>query len=121
MTKNPKDLRLTIRLMPEERLALEAKAGDRPLAAFVREKALGDAGARHSRTRRPTQETRHLAQILALLGQTGAVAGLHAIGQAAQDGVIDLEDTTLGQVEAAVEDLREIKRLLIRALRVAER
>lgn len=115
MTTPPKDIRLTIRLTPEERLLLEAKAGDRALSGFVRALVFDKVSKRRA-ARAPTQDTQKLAQILALLGRSNALKALTHLAQAAEHGVIDLDTETLAQITAAQSDLADIRRLLLRAL-----
>lgn len=121
MPADAKDTRLTIRLTPEERLALEAKAGDRALSAFVRELALAEAAQRRATMRVPATSSKELAQILALLGQTGALHGLDRLGTAARDGIVEMDDNTLAQISAARAEIGEIRALLMQALRVKGR
>lgn len=115
------DTRLTIRLTPEELAQLEAKAGDRALSAFVRDLALERAARRKTAQHQPGDVTTALAQVLALLGRSGALTSLAAIGTAAQNGVLELDEVTLARLNTGLDDLAMIKRLLMKALRVAER
>ncbi|WP_238365455.1 hypothetical protein [Mesobacterium pallidum] len=121
MPPNAKDTRLTIRLTPEERLALEAKAGDRALSAFVRDLALAEAANKRANTRVPAASSRELAQVLALLGQSGALQGLDRLGAAATNGIVALDEVERGQIDTARAEIGEIRALLMQALRVKSR
>jgi len=121
MPTRSQDTRLTIRLTPEERAQLEAKAGDRALSAFMRDLALERAARRKTAQHQPGDVTTALAQVLALLGRSGAVAGISALGTAAQNGVLEHDESTLARLDTGLDDLATIKHLLMKALRVSER
>lgn len=116
--KKPQDIRLSVRLTPEERLALQDRAGDVPISAFVRAQLLGKA--RTSRTT-PAPDRHALAQILGLLGETSVFRALSALEKAVQIGALPEDEEIRSTLAAARADLAEIKSLLMHALRTQER
>lgn len=118
----PKQHRLTIRLTPEEYAELQTKAGDKPLAAFVRTAALEQAARRRkTKTRNQIQDRVALAQILALLGNSDLVRDFHCAARDVANGAVPTDETieqTIARIEA---NLTQIRALLMRALGVPER
>lgn len=118
----PADHRITIRLKPEEYAVLKAKAGNVPLAQFVREQALGAAAAkRNSPTRTPQDTDRALARILALLGSSPLVTEFRGVAKAVDNGTTPRTDAIEERLAHIDDHLATIKQHLTRALGIAER
>ena len=86
-----------------------------PLGTYVRSRLLGTTLARGAR-RRCTVESAGLGQILGLLGRSGLSSGLADLGTAARFGAINLTPEIASQIASACADIREVRRLLFRAL-----
>lgn len=80
--------RLTIRLTDAEREALERAAGTRPVATYARERLLGPQAGKRKASRRPKQDARLLAQILAMLGQSELPKTMRELAQASATGTL---------------------------------
>lgn len=113
--------RITIRLTPEEHGALVAKAGDMPLAQFVREQALSGAAEKRRTTRRPTMDKRALAQVLAKLGASPQVAAFRDAARDVEAGTLPKGTDTDAHLKSIRDELSAIRSLLMRALGVAGR
>lgn len=100
----------SLRLSPEERKALEHRAGAMPLGKYIKSQLFGEC---------PTPSA--FSQILAKLGQSQLSGSLKQIGQAAQMGTLDLTPETITAVHAACDDIRIMKGLLMKALGIRER
>ncbi|MEO1276222.1 MAG: hypothetical protein AAFU72_10710 [Pseudomonadota bacterium] len=120
----PPQRRLTIRLTPEEYAALEREAKGRPLAGHVRARLFGaqaNALKSRARARAPTKDHRLASQILGLLGRHTPLQHLSTLADAALSGSLDVTPEVLAQIDAASDDLRDIKAMLMRALGISER
>lgn len=116
------DHRLTIRFTREEFAEISAKAGNTPLAAFVRERVLEKVSdRRRSPGHAPVKDHVALAQVLALLGPSPLVGSFREAARGIENGSIAASDDLDAVLRAAATDLSEIKTLLMTALGVAER
>lgn len=116
------DHRITIRFKPEEYAVLKAKAGNVPLAQFVREQALGAAATkRNSPTRAPHGADRAIARILALLGSSPLVTEFRGVAKAVDDATAPRTDAIEERLAQIDDHLAAIRQHLMRALGVAER
>jgi uncharacterized protein (DUF1778 family) len=101
------DIRVTIRVSEAEFALLQAKAGDVPLSAFMREAALGKAAKARSKQRRNADtNTKLLAQIVGLLGT-------HPLVAAFKDSADGGHGDKVADCEAL---LKEVRDLLMQAL-----
>jgi len=121
MPRRP-DHRITIRFTPEEYALITVKAGTEPLASFIRTQALERArSARKARTPAPVKDHTALAQVLAKLGSCAHVQDIRATAAARETGIVSTDTEIDACLYVAAADIAEIKRLLMRALGVAER
>ncbi len=110
----PSDHRITIRLKPEEYARVVARAGDKPLAPFIREIVLSGVAAKRKPTaRRVRMDDQTAAQILAMLGQDDRV---QAFQRAARDGEETLDAELAKDIRAGRVFLKDIRDLLMQAL-----
>ncbi|MEM9762541.1 MAG: hypothetical protein AAF968_08545 [Pseudomonadota bacterium] len=101
---------------------LKAKAGNVPLAQFVREQALGSAAAKRNSPTRARQDTDvALARILALLGSSPLVTEFRGVAKAVYDGTAPRTDAIEERLAQIDDHLAAIRQYLMRALGVAER
>lgn len=116
------DHRLTIRFTGEEYAELKAKAGGTPLASYARRQLLDETTAkRKSPKNAPIKDHVALAQVLALLGASDLVSTFRDAMRGARDGVVPRSQETDVLLTQIARTLAEIKRLLVRALGIAER
>ena len=119
---NRPDPRLTIRLTPEEYAEVKTKAGAKPMASFARELLLEKARQRRAaRARAVMRDQAAYARILAMLGTSTTVQAFSEAVRGAADGTLPTSDDIEASLDAVAADIAEIKRLLMRALGVAER
>ncbi|MEO1041445.1 MAG: hypothetical protein AAFX52_04075 [Pseudomonadota bacterium] len=108
---------LSFRATEEERALLNAKAGARPLSAYIREKLLGDAVSRRACNRRlPSMDHAALSKALALLGQSRLSSNMNQIAKAAHMGRLPVDDDVQQELWAACADIRQMRMALIEAL-----
>lgn len=111
------DIRLSVRLTPEERLELERRVDGERLSRYVRRKLLGHEISK--RQHAPNQV--ELAQMLALLGRSDLGPSLKALADMAERGGFADDKQVAADIQAARAELAEIKSLLMRALRLKGR
>ncbi|MGB1026592.1 MAG: hypothetical protein ACPGYL_08560 [Rhodospirillaceae bacterium] len=123
----------SIRLTAAERDAVQERAGSKPLGEYIRACLFPDAPrtalkskSRPFRAARSSQLTRiedskALAAGLARLGQSGIAASLQSLANAARLGALPVDGKTESALSKACQDITEIKRLLLTALRTGER
>ena len=115
----------SLRLTPEERQALEDRAGRQPLAVYIRQRLFadqGEMGKRQRAARRPAvQDEQALAQVLALLGQSRLASNVNQLARAANSGSLPVTPDTEAALCAASADMAAMKTLLMRALGIRER
>lgn len=108
---------LSLRLSEDERALLEQHAGNQPLGAYIRAQLFGDAASAKRRSfRRPCTDYRILGQVLATLGQSDLASCLCILAAAAEAGELDVDKEIAGKLNAACDDIHEIRLLLITAL-----
>ncbi|MCJ2187876.1 hypothetical protein [Novosphingobium beihaiensis] len=110
--------RLTIRLDDTERTVLERRAGNRPLAAYAREKLLGNDTRKRAPSRRPKADTVMLAHILAALGSSDLPSNMREIAEAARIGALPESEDVLLNLRAACLAIEKMRFDLIKALDV---
>ncbi|MEO1046394.1 MAG: hypothetical protein AAFX04_13205 [Pseudomonadota bacterium] len=109
---------LTIRLGEEERERLERKAGEKPLAVYIRHKLGVEHSDRPRPSRNPKADSVMLARILAALGSSDMAASMRQIAAAAKNGALPESSDTLLQIQAACLTIQKMRADLIKALGV---
>ena len=112
----PADHRVTVRFTGEEYRALCTLAGQQPLSHFIRGRVLPEASKRKPTHARRTNETKHIAQALALLGQNDLFRSVSRLSKAAEVGALPLDDETYTTLNTAFANVRAIRALLHKAL-----
>ncbi|WP_223479031.1 hypothetical protein [Oricola indica] len=106
----------SIRLSDEERARLAVEAAGAPLGAYIKAKALGSAPLRMRRSGLSVQDRKALAQALALLGRSRLSNNLNQLAYLGNIGSLPMTPETEAELQTALHDVRDIRRLLIRAL-----
>lgn len=116
--QTPRPPPLTLRLTPDERDCLETLAAGMTLSAYVRACVFGQEAKR--RTRRPrgaVADKAAIAEALALLGQSRIASNLNQLAYHANTGVLEFGPEETRHVEEANLHLKEIRTLLVTALK----
>ncbi|MEL6708616.1 MAG: hypothetical protein AAFP79_10055 [Pseudomonadota bacterium] len=112
MSTKPFSIRLTF----EERARLERAAGNKPLGEYIRLKLLGEDAKARKAVRRPKNDQKTLAQILAALGSSSLGPSLRELAHAAKLGALAESPETVSEINAACADISAIRSQLISAL-----
>jgi len=110
---------ISVRLSPDERSLLEAQAGKLSLGEYVRARLFGD----DRRTRHvpsPKVDARHLAHVLAALGQADLAPTLRELLRSVKVGDLPSAEQTEAALAAACEAIMEMRRHLMVALGLVE-
>lgn len=113
----------SLRLSFEERSALEKRAGNLPIATYIKSLLFAEHAPRVvSRTRARVKDTSALAEVLACLGASRIPNNLNQIAKAANSGSVYFDIRTRDELNAACRDIQIMRQLLMRALglKVAE-
>jgi hypothetical protein len=103
-----------VRFSAEERALLEDKAGDMPLGAYIRARAL-DTTHKAAKT-----DYVMLGRILGLLGKSELASSLCLLAVAAEQGALMVDEEAKADLETACADIQEIRLILIKALGLRE-
>ncbi|GJE59624.1 MobC family plasmid mobilization relaxosome protein [Methylobacterium trifolii] len=115
--RKKRDAPFSLRLTPKERARLATEAAGAPLGAYIKAKVLGDSlPIRMRRSGISIEDRRVLAQLVALLGRSRVFSNLNQLAHAANSGSLPATPETEAQLQNALADLREIRRLLLAAL-----
>lgn len=107
----------SIRLSFEERAKLEAAAAGQPLGAFIRETLFGsELQPRRRRGKDPVADHQALAQVLAALGASRLSSNLNQLAHSANIGALPVLPETEEALQAACEDIRQMRQMLMHAL-----
>ncbi|MDZ7601378.1 MAG: hypothetical protein U1A06_08410 [Hoeflea sp.] len=109
----------SIRLNDAERARLLDEAKGAPLGAYLKAKALG-APLRLRRSGHSIEDRQALAQALALLGNGNLANSLSEIAHAVSIGVLPVTPETETALCEALQVVRDLRRLLVRALGMQE-
>jgi hypothetical protein len=110
---------LSIRLSATERAQLEARAGSRPLGAYVKGVIFGESAP--VARRRSSADTVLLAQLLAVLGRSRIAINLEDLASAARSGSLGHDADIRERLKVACDDVRLVHNALMRALGKEER
>jgi hypothetical protein len=107
----------SIRLTDDERQFLSQRAGDTPLAAYIRDLVLGqhDQAVRR-RSKQPVKDHEALARVLAALGQSHLANNLSQLAKAVHIGALPVTPETAADISAACAAILAIRNDLMRAL-----
>jgi len=110
----------SLRLTFDERAALEQSAGSRPLGAYIRSKLFSGAEKprkARTRTRKPLKDEKALSELLGKLGESRRLASnLNQLAKATNSGSLPVTPDTEKALQAACNDVRVMRILLMRAL-----
>jgi hypothetical protein len=106
---HPVSLRMTF----EEKAKLETDAAGLSLAAYIRSRLFDPD---NPPPRRRSKDHQALAKALGLLGQSRLSANLNQLARSANSGSLPVTPDTEAALLSAVDDIRELRRLLIAAL-----
>ncbi len=96
---------------------MEHRTGDMPLGTFIKAKALDSCGLRRQgRSGVMISDTKTLAQILALLGQSRVASNLNQLARAANIGSLMVTPEVERELCAACAHIADIRALLVRAI-----
>lgn len=108
----------SLRLSFEERARLEREAGNLPLGAYIKLKALSGAPvpAYQTRSSRAVRDPEALGQLLALLGKARLANNLNQLAHAANTGSLPVTPDTLSAIRDACAEVAFMRQELLRAL-----
>lgn len=114
---------VSVRFTEDERARLHREAGNLSLSVYIRERLFGETAAPrkpHDRRkqRRPSVDSRTLARLLGMLGQSDLATSMMALAMAARSGALPVTPELSGKLDAACDDIREMRLALIVALRI---
>ena len=113
----------SIRFTEEERARLNRDAGKLSLSAYIRQRLFGNAVTRRKRRYRrkqklPPLDRQIIARLLGTFGQSELATSMIAIALAAQSGALPVTPELSEKLDAACDDIREMRIALIVALGV---
>lgn len=106
----------SLRLNENERKRLVSEAGSIPLGAYIKAKALGESPVRQRQTGYKVEDAKALGQALALLGRSRVANNLNQLAYAVNIGSLPVTPETERELRDALQDIREIRDLLLVAL-----
>jgi len=111
---HPFSLRLTF----EERTNLEMEAGNQPLGAYIRDKALSKKGGCYKRKkhRKPVRDEQALVELLGTLGKSNISNNLNQLAKAAHTGSLPVTPDVEHQLDNACADIHWMREKLVQAL-----
>jgi len=107
---------LTVRVSNDQRTLLEQRAGNRPLADYIRQTLDIEETPKRSRAYKPQTDQVMLARILAALGSSDMAASMRDIADAARNGALPESPDTLLSLQAACLSIEKMRHDLISAL-----
>lgn len=106
----------SIRLTLAERARLDTEAGPLPLSDYIRTRLFDTPDTRQRVFRRPVQDAEALAHVLAALGNSRMAGNLYQIVRAVHEGTLSLTPDQQQDMELALQDIRQMRGLLMQAL-----
>jgi hypothetical protein len=112
---------ISVRLTDDERRQLAERAGERPLATFIRDLALDRASqSRRQRGVGRIEDKDALARVLSTLGHSDLSNTLGQLAKAAHTGTLLLTPETENKLHAAIDAIKDMRRALMRALGISD-
>jgi hypothetical protein len=112
----------SLRLTFEERAALERDAGDMPLGAYIRSRALDETRPpRRTRGKRPVKDHKILGQLLGELGKARLASNINQLARAANTGSLPVTPETEEMLIEACADIARMRIAIIAALGLYEK
>jgi hypothetical protein len=105
-----------IRFTEAEKAALKARAGEQPLGAYIRAKALDGLTEARRKRRTPVRDADALGRVLALLGQSRIANNLNQLAKSANMGSLPVTDEVEADLRDACALVGEVRSLLMQAL-----
>jgi hypothetical protein len=115
-TRSRRPAPFSLRLTAAERDQLVAEARGLPLGTYIKEKLLSDRPVRLRTTGISIEDRSALAQSLALLGRSRLASNLNQLARAANIGALVLTPELEAQLRTALDDVRFMRSLLMKAL-----
>ena len=111
----------SIRFTEEERARLNRDAGKLSLSAYIRQRLFGDAAPRRKpryrrKQRKPGLDAKTVAQLLGTLGGSDLGRSMLALALAAESGALPVTPELSEKLDAACDDIREMRVTLVVAL-----
>ena len=106
----------SLRLTADERAYLEAKAGNRPLGAYIRAQLLGDRVEKRRELRSPQIGQEQYAALLAALGDSRLSSNLNQLAHHANMGTLDVSEDVQQQLQDAYGAVIAMREALFMAL-----
>ena len=108
-------------LKDDERARLESDAKGMSLTAYIRWRLFDpDHPPPRTRTKAPVVDHPALAKLLGLLGQSRLSSNINQLARAVNVGALPLAEEVEAELTAAAQDIAEMRRLLVKALGLAE-
>ena len=107
---------LSVRLNEAERRTLQLKAGNTPLSTYIKEAALGGGSAMPKHRRCPTADRTLISQVLGQLGASGLSMSLRKLADAAEGGLMVVDQRTASQLRQAAGHVQAMHDNLMAAL-----
>lgn len=112
---------ISVRLTDDERRQLAERAGDRPLATYIRDLALERASqSRRQRGIGRIQDKDALARVLSTLGQSDLSNTIGQLAKAARTGTLLVTPETENRIRVASDVIQNMRCDLMRALGVSD-
>ena len=112
----PFSLRFTV----EERLKLDADAGDLAIAEYIRSQLFQNPSKRLRPFRRPIQDGKALGEVLAALGRSRLSSNLNQLAKAVHSGSLPVTPETEKAILDAVKEVHDMSSRLVKALGLPE-
>lgn len=121
--KRNASIRLSFRVSQEEKDQLTQAAGALALSSYIRKKLFGNdvlerATRYQKKQREPSVDTKELARLLGMFGQSELATAILALSLVAAQGNLDVTPEIEDKIESACDDIHTIKLGLIMALGV---
>lgn len=117
-TKKKRRAPFSLALASEERARLEAAAGELPLGTYIKGRLFEDLPAVPRQNRRSKTDREALAKALGMLGQSRLSSNMNQIARSANRGLLPLTPELIKDLNAACEEIRIMRVLLVEALGV---